>query len=589
MINPSRAFLLTAVLIFFVYSCSLLPIETGMPPVLDATPTLTPFQPLQPSEITGVSQLPSPVVKATNELPGAEQAQQPVVEPTLVVPAQPTPPSIWFSSALPSSLKEQANIPPGFIEAASKEGASVSLEAGDGLTVSQWVYALVAPFPTIEDGISQERLKGFWRGEAESLFQGRSLLLDESALNALTSIWGQPAPESITLLTSDQLLNYAWENRPSWAVVPFEQLDPRWKVLEVDGVSPVRKAFSPEAYPLTVPYSLNSDVFEIGSLSQTAGYLAIPSYNYDPRKKTTLAMTGVTAIVRCTANTMDRFGITYPAEEIGDLLRSADLTHISNEIPFTPECPRQSCLQEGLIFCSHPKYIELMEYIGTDIVELTGDHFADWGDEAMHYTLQMYRERDWIYYGGGENLEEGRQAQFIEHNGNQLAFIGCNGKSLAGYATASDTRPGAVRCDYPWMHAEIARLSSEGYLVVSTFQHEEYYRYDVPQNMKQDFLGMAEAGAVIVSGSQAHQPHGMEFLGASFVHYGLGNLFFDQWGFCPGRACDYAFIDLHVFYEGRHISTELFPIQFVDYARTRYMTPEEKETFLNIIYNASGW
>jgi poly-gamma-glutamate capsule biosynthesis protein CapA/YwtB (metallophosphatase superfamily) len=34
---------------------------------------------------------------------------------------------------------------------------------------------------------------------------------------------------------------------------------------------------------------------------------------------------------------------------------------------------------------------------------------------------------------------------------------------------------------------------------------------------------------VIVSGSQAHQPHGFEFYNGSLIHYGLGNLFFDQY------------------------------------------------------------
>jgi hypothetical protein len=589
-----RMALITIGLVFFIGSCSMLPLETDSPPNQVVSPTFTPFQPLLTPEFTGVSQ-PEPIEPPPAEVEPedqieAEQALQTLEEPSPIQTNQPPPPSLWISSALPPMLQENANIPPGFQKALSRDEASVYLEVGDGLRLSQWVYVLVAPFPTAADGITSDRLKGFWQGEADSLLSGSPLILDESTFHVFSSQWGEPAADRVKVMPAANLLNYAWENRPTWAVVPFEALDPRWKVLEVDGLSPIRKGFNPDSYPLTFSYSLTSDIYDEGTLNQLSGYLSLPHKNYDPEKKTTLAMTGVTAMVRCTANTMDRFGITYPAEEIGDLLRGADLTHISNEIPFATGCPPQRCIQEGLIFCSHPKYIELMEYIGTNIVELTGDHFADWGDEAMYFTLQMYRERGWPYYGGGENLEEGRQALLIEHNGNRLAFIGCNGKSLAGYATASATRPGAVRCDYPWMHAEIARLTSEGYLVISTFQHEEYYRYDVPQNMRQDFLSMAEAGAVIVSGSQAHQPHGMEFLESSFVHYGLGNLFFDQWGFCPGRACDYAFIDIHVFYNGRHISTELFPIQFVDYARTRFMTSEEKENFLNnIIFKASGW
>ncbi len=39
---------------------------------------------------------------------------------------------------------------------------------------------------------------------------------------------------------------------------------------------------------------------------------------------------------------------------------------------------------------------------------------------------------------------------------------------------------------------------------------------------------MKDAGADIVSGSQAHQPQGMEIRGDGFINYGLGNLFFGQ-------------------------------------------------------------
>ena len=60
-------------------------------------------------------------------------------------------------------------------------------------------------------------------------------------------------------------------------------------------------------------------------------------------------------------------------------------------------------------FCCDPRYIALMEDIGTDVVELTGDHFADYGPQAMLFTLDLYRERGWPYYGGGANLEEARQ------------------------------------------------------------------------------------------------------------------------------------------------------------------------------------
>jgi len=98
-----------------------------------------------------------------------------------------------------------------------------------------------------------------------------------------------------------------------------------------------------------------------------------------------------------------------------------------------------------------------------------------------------------------------------------------------------------------------------------------------------DFEKAAEAGSVIVSGSQAHQPQAMEFDNNSFLHYGLGNLFFDQYneGF-PERQ---AFIDRHVFYNGHYINTELLTIMFVDQARPRPMTPSERQDLLTTIFS----
>jgi poly-gamma-glutamate synthesis protein (capsule biosynthesis protein) len=204
----------------------------------------------------------------------------------------------------------------------------------------------------------------------------------------------------------------------------------------------------------------------------------------------------------------------------------------------------------------------------------------------MNYTLDLYRERGWLYYGGGEDLKDGRKAVTIEHNGNRLAFIGCNGKG-GGFAQAGKDNPGAVPCDFDYMAAEIARLRPEGYLVIATFQHFEYYTYQAQPEQERDFRRLAQAGAVIVSGSQAHQPQAFEFEEGALIHYGLGNLFFDQYDVSP--ATRQAFIDRHVFYGGRFIGTELLTILFVDYARPRPMTADEREELLKATFNASGW
>jgi poly-gamma-glutamate synthesis protein (capsule biosynthesis protein) len=183
-------------------------------------------------------------------------------------------------------------------------------------------------------------------------------------------------------------------------------------------------------------------------------------------------------------------------------------------------------------------------------------------------------------------LEDARKALLVEHNGNRLAFLGCNAKGGA-YAQAGKGHPGAYECGYEWLQDEIRRLSGEGVLPIVTFQHFEYYNYNAQPDQKSDFKGMAEAGALIVSGSQAHQPQAFDFSGAALIHYGLGNLFFDQYD--VSEATRQGFIDRHIFYDGRYIGTELITIIFVDYARPRLMTQQERQELLRRVFNASGW
>jgi poly-gamma-glutamate synthesis protein (capsule biosynthesis protein) len=333
---------------------------------------------------------------------------------------------------------------------------------------------------------------------------------------------------------------------------------------------------------LTVSFGLTGDTAILPPLSFTLS-------NRDPHKLTDIMLTGVTALVRGTALTMERRGTTYPGEDVAPYTNAVDFMHVNNEIPFTSDCPFPDLYPELLVFCSDVRYLDLLEYIGTDLIEVSGDHFGDHGSEGTLFTLDLYDEVGLPYYGGGRDLEDGQSPYLIEHNGNKIAILGCNAKGSDYYAPADENTPGAVPCDFGWMETEIARLKEAGYLVIVTLQHVEYYSYEAQPDLVRDFGRMAEAGAVIVSGSQSHQAHGFAFQNEALIHYGLGNLFFDQYLYCENANCDYGFMDRHIIYEGRHISTEIIPIRFIDMARPRPMTPDEKAWFLDWIFEASGW
>ena len=74
-------------------------------------------------------------------------------------------------------------------------------------------------------------------------------------LQLLSSTWGEPGIE-VRTAEPGEILDAAWKAMPSWAIIPFESLEPRWKVLTIDGESPIRKDFDADAYPLRFRFAL---------------------------------------------------------------------------------------------------------------------------------------------------------------------------------------------------------------------------------------------------------------------------------------------------------------------------------------------
>jgi hypothetical protein len=466
------------------------------------------------------------------------------------------------------------------------ESADISLGADPTVPVAGWVYALVAPFPTIEDEVSLATLQSAWSGASAPW----PVFVTAEDLPTLSWLLGDPSSDVI-IVEPDVLTDQTWDARPAVALVPFDDLDPRWKVLSVDGQSPLRADLKIDDYPLAVMFGVRGDGSDAAALAaaldeaDAEGRLRWPASNRLPDRMTTVVMTGVTALTRATAWRMEGKGLTYPAGDIGDWLRQADFTHISNEVSFAEDCPPPDPGQPKLRFCSAPSYIALLDDVGTDLVEMTGNHVLDWGPQAFLATLDMYRQRGWGVFGGGENLEASLEPVRVEHNGNRLAFLGCN-QPGPNFALASASAPGATPCFDGRVFETAAQLRAEGYLPIFTFQWAESDRYAPLPNQVEGFRQAVDAGAAIVSGSQAHQPQGFEFYQDGFIHYGPGNLFFDQMDRYENRQ---EFIVRYVFHDGRHISTELLTALLEDYARPRPMTIDERRAFLATIFAASGW
>lgn len=438
------------------------------------------------------------------------------------------------------------------------------------------VYALTAPYLTAADDISFESLKCFWDGSCEALDgtdDVTEISISEEELAPLTAVFGgTPAEGTIRMLPRSEM--YTETGLASnWMIIPFEDIEPRMKVLTIDGKDILSNRFDPDIWELTAV---------IGDLQPGTAVSDLPVSNRDASKLTNMVLTGVTAMVRATAAYMDLDPL-YPASLIREPLVNADILHVNNEVPFARSCQIEDHFN-GLVFCSKPAYLRLLQDIGTDIVELDGDHFQDYGDDAVEFTLDIYQDAGIPYYGGGHNKTEAQKPLIISHNGNTFGFIGCNGKEI-GYAAASDTRPGAVHCDIDLIQNQIRELVSQDIIPIVTFQHLEVYQIKPVDTVRADFEAVRDAGAVIVSGSQSHIPMEFDVSENSFIHYGLGNLFFDQAFFLPETA--EAFIDRHIFHDGRYINTELLAIRFTNNALSHYMEGDDRAQLLSRIFEVS--
>ncbi|MGD8814672.1 MAG: hypothetical protein PVI78_09375, partial [Anaerolineales bacterium] len=170
--------------------------------------------------------------------------------PATVTPFQPatltpTPQmiTIWLSPTLPEALRdpilaiEQLEGRP--IEIISDPDlARIRVEPEAEVRLSDWVYALVAPFPTVMDGMAFDLLQAQWRNDTSE-----SILVSSSDAEVLASILGTPAEQALKTVDDSSIVDLAWETADSLALIPFHQLEPRWKVLQIDGLSPLSKDF----------------------------------------------------------------------------------------------------------------------------------------------------------------------------------------------------------------------------------------------------------------------------------------------------------------------------------------------------------
>lgn len=342
-------------------------------------------------------------------------------------------------------------------------------------------------------------------------------------------------------------------------LIPFSELNADLKLLAVDdqyfletfnsGALFAYLEFSGQAAAVAQAYNLTQ------SLTLTI-----------PTADTTLsfAQTGVTALSRGMYTKLQSVNddSIYFTTNIADFLSSFDLTHTSNEASFTD-------LANASNICSDPAMLNVLTSIGLDIVELTGNHNQDCGDEAALTTLELYQSLGIRTVGGGATADIAAQPLTLSAKDTEITLLAYN-LSTGGYTT-NDT-PGANLYEEEKVVNDITSAKARGDFIIVDVQYYECNEYanetedttcDYADSSAGDQIGLfrhlIDLGADIVVGTAAHQPQTYELYGDGIIYYGLGNLFFDQYWW-PGTTR--SLILAHYFWQGQHLQTRIIPTVF---------------------------
>ena len=231
--HPLRRALLLALLTVLGISAALFAAcsEEVIPLTFTSTPTRTPRHTptLTPSPTSTPAPTPTPAWPVTVFVPSG-----------LPVPV---------AAALNATLTDNSDLfelisSPDEAQIQVTFGLSTTLKPGPipgGTPLAEWTYAIVVPFPTLTDEVSWTQVISHWIGIPAGPFAEQPLLMTADAATTLSAVMGDPAPGVVEIVPAEEILQRAWDTRSTWAVVAFDQLEPRWKVLHVNGASPLDK------------------------------------------------------------------------------------------------------------------------------------------------------------------------------------------------------------------------------------------------------------------------------------------------------------------------------------------------------------
>ena len=301
---------------------------------------------------------------------------------------------------------------------------------------------------------------------------------------------------------SIQLGTFNFKSRKDLVITTLDSVNQQFLAKKVNSINFFKE---PTKYPLWLKYDSDFDY---------------------QKEITTYTHTGVTAITRSTGSVLNAKGIDFYLANILPFFKNRELVHISNEVSNQDACVYETMKMK---FASKTEHFELLNRLKATIVELTGNHNLDVGEQPYLNSLKWYKDHNMKYFGGGASPAEANKPLIIELKDNRkIAWIGFN--ELCPLGECADKKMGANRYVETKAKKLIDSLKNEVKVdyILANVQYGEVDSYSPTANQKKISQKLIDFGADVVLGSQAHQAQEIALYQGKIIFYGLGNFMFDQ-------------------------------------------------------------
>jgi len=389
-----------------------------------------------------------------------------------------------------------------------------------GIPLAEIPYALVTHPQNERDGFSQSQLGAIVDGLDETYtfvvpgddrlvraFLGR----DHWSLRVVrVGAWAEA-------------VSYVASHAEAMAVVPWEEVDQRVRLVAVDGrradpTDTVSYPFCHRIWLLESSAMLMPDA-ALGDLQRELAYETSPSVR--------LVAVGDLMLGGYCGEQMAEKGVLYPFGDpaLSALLADADIALGNLASPIS----ERGELMEGLtVYRADPMAAQALAEVGFDLMSVANEHVPAFGGEALLDTLDALRETGIEPAGAGVNRDEAYAPVVIERNGLQVAFLAFSEVGPDVLAATADAAGVAWLHDSRALRA-VAEASRRADLVVVSCHWGELHASEVTEAQVAAAEALLGAGADLIIGHHSHTVQAISYGEQGVVAYSLGDLVYHPW------------------------------------------------------------